>query len=170
MLSLMYLIFAKKHRITFFYPLGRRRVEQKCFTLIKIGSASHWVLFFFVGLVKLFFWLIKMDSVTRFLTFFCKKLNPLYEQSKMVWWNFLFVRTMVTWCQHSQWLCRHDVSVVNYYADTMSVKSTTMLPYGKLFYFGKSKKLKKKVTKNVIWYFRKLCVHEGVDYADTVSA
>ena len=48
--------------------------------------------------------------------------------------------TTQTMCQHSQRLCGHRVRVVNGYADTHEI-----------FYFGKNKKLTKKVTKNVIW-------------------
>ena len=42
----------------------------------------------------------------------------------------------------------------------------TSLIHRKLFYFGKSKKL----TKNVIFYFRKLCVRIVIAYADKVLA
>ena len=42
--SLMYLIFAKKQRITFFDPLGGQ-VEQKFSTLIDFDSSNHWAPF-----------------------------------------------------------------------------------------------------------------------------
>ena len=38
--SLLYLIFAKKQRITFYDPLGRR-VGGKFFTLIDLDSVNH---------------------------------------------------------------------------------------------------------------------------------
>ena len=55
---------------------------------------------------------------------------------------------MRTLCQRSQWQC-----------GPVSACSTTALAHGKLFYIGKSKKLPKKVTKNVIIYFQ-ICVEE----------
>ena len=42
--SLMYLIFAKKQRITFFDPLGGR-AGQNFFTLIILDSVNHWAPF-----------------------------------------------------------------------------------------------------------------------------
>ena len=72
----------------------------------------------------------------------------------------------------------HGVSVVNDYADTMSVWSiTTLTPCqwsqqlrchtGNYFTLEKVKKLKKNVTQNVIWYFQKLYVRVVNDYVDT---
>ena len=52
----------------------------------------------------------------------------------------------------------HDVSLVVDYADAG-------LNY---FTLEKVKIQMKKVSKNIIWYFQKLCVH--IDYADTVLA
>ena len=48
-------------------------------------------------------------------------------------------------CLHSERLHGHCVSVVNNYANTVSVYSTTTLTHMNLFYFGKGKKLTKKV-------------------------
>ena len=116
---------------------------------------------------------------TRFSTLKKKKisLGP-YEQVKMVL-NFFFVFSKIfvenvcprsCWlCWHNvsvvidyvdthcQWLCGHCVSVVVDYADIVSALSTTTLTQGKLFYFGKSKKLTKKGKNHNLLFLKKVC-------------
>ena len=63
----------------------------------------------------------------------CQRIQQLYQHDVST------VNAYTDMCQHSQQLRGHRVSIVNDYSDT-----------DKLFYFGKSKKSKGKVTENVI--------------------
>ena len=96
-----------------------------------------------------------------FSTFFYQKTPPgphMNRQKRFRKIFFVFVKKFAKTCE------KH-VSVVNDYADIVSAQPRTTLTHDKLFYFGKSKKL----TKNVIWYFRKLRVGVVIDYMHTMS-
>ena len=110
-------------------------------------------------------------TVSRdFWPFFCLKDSTWapYEQAKTVSWTISFSQ------RYSR---KTGVCVVNDYADTVSVYSTTTwtscrwLCWHTGNYFTLEKvKTDKKVTKNVIWYFQKIAWTRAEivnDYADT---
>ena len=88
------------------------------------------------------------DSDTRFFTIFVFKVSTLWTRKNSFANFFVFAKIFAkNMCCRSQQLRWHCVSVVNDYADTVSALPTTMLTPMKLFYFGKSKKLTKKLQK-----------------------